>query len=122
MLYFKIDNKLNNIVRIILFLFLCIPVRLLISYLPLIINPILFRYLAVLILMISFSFLYLYVNNLRLNAVEGGGLTWWANFRIIHFILYFIAAILLFFKNKIAYIPLLIDTLIGIMLFFLYRK
>ena len=36
---------------------------------------------------------YLYFTNTRLNAPEGGGVTWWAKYRLIHAMLYITAAI-----------------------------
>jgi hypothetical protein len=64
---------------------------------------------------------YLYFTNGRLNATEAGGTTWWANYRPIIGLLYLIAAILSFQKKKnLIWIPLTIDIVFGLILF--YRK
>jgi hypothetical protein len=54
---------------------------------------------------------------MRQNAFEAGGITWWANYRIIHGLLYLIAAIYAFNKYRSAWIPLTLDVLIGLSLF-----
>jgi len=94
-----------------LFLLLCIPVRLLLSYIvykfP---NPIV----AFGLLLIAFSFIYLYITNSRLNAPEAGGITWWAPLRIVHGLLYLTSSLLVLQKYKYAYIPLLIDAIFGL--------
>ena len=104
--------------RIALFLFGCIPTRLAfaaaaayspISYLP---------YLGLISLMISIGFLYLYFSGKRTTGPETQGAPiWWMPFRIIHGLLYLLFALLAFNKVKNAYIVLLIDTFIGLLLF-----
>jgi len=100
-----------------LFLFGCIPVRILLSILPLYIDKKMLFYYGIALLIISLSFLYLYFTNQRLDAYEAGGNTWWAKFRIIHGLLYLCAAIYALQGLKIAWIPLSIDTFIGFVLF-----
>ena len=72
---------------------------------------------SILLFAIGVSFLFLYFSNLRQHAFEAGGNTWWANYRIIHGILYVIAGIYAFNKNRVAWIPLAIDTMVGLGLF-----
>lgn len=100
-----------------LFLFGCIPVRILLSILPLYIDKKTLFYYGIGLLIISLSFLYLYFTNQRLDAYEAGGNTWWAKFRIIHGLLYLCAAIYALQGQRIAWIPLSIDTFIGLVLF-----
>ena len=70
------------------------------------------------LLIIAIGFLYLYFNNLRLNAREAtGGVTWWAPYRIIHGLLYLIAAIYMFKEPRNAWIPLASDVILGFMFF-----
>lgn len=105
----------------------CIPMRLLIIYLIYLVLNNSKKYenerffLSVLILLIGFSFIYLYFTNSRLNAFEAGGKTYWAPYRIIHGILYIIGGLMLYNKNMNAYIPLIIDLIIGILIFLKYR-
>jgi len=50
-------------------------------------------------------------------APEGGGVTWWANYRLIHGLLYLCASIYLFQKQRLAWIPLTMDVLLGLIIF-----
>lgn len=105
-----------------LFIFGCIPVRLLLAYLPQIIPM---NYLPLLGLLISFmaiGMLFLFFTNSRLNAMEAGGKTWWKNYRLLHGMLLLTAAFYLFRKQRIASIPLFLDVAIGTILFLDYRK
>ena len=60
---------------------------------------------------------YLYFNKLRMHAVESGGETWWSEFRVLHAVLYLCATIYAFQGKRIAWIPLAIDVVIGLLLF-----
>lgn len=104
------------------FLFGCMPARILLSILPAYIDKDLLFYYGIVLFIISLSFLYLYFSDLRLNAFEAGGYTWWANFRIIHGLLYMAGAIYSFQGLTIAWIPITIDTLLGLILFLYHRK
>ena len=99
-----------------LFFLYCIPVRIIISLVPLYISKKYLFYYGIPLLVIALSFLYLYFTNQRLNAQEAGGYTWWAQFRLIHGLLYLCGAVYCLQGKKIAYIPLLIDTITGIIL------
>ena len=102
---------------ILFFLLACIPVRILLAYAPLMLNKNLLPYLGVLLLIISLGFLRLYFLNLRLDAPEAGGNTWWAKFRLIHGALYMSAAIYCFKGDTTASLPLTIDVIFGFILF-----
>jgi uncharacterized membrane protein len=100
-----------------LFLFGCIPVRFLLAYTPLLLNKNLLPYLGVCLSIMSLGFLFLFFQNLRLNAPEANGNTWWANFRLVHGALLMCAAIYCFRSDSIAWVPLTMDVLFGILLF-----
>lgn len=105
--------KINR--SIVLFLLACVPIRLLLVWgstkVPLV--P-----LAIVLLVMSLSFLYLYFTNGRQQAPEAGGVTWWANYRLIIGLLYLAAAIYAFQgRRDLVWIPLLIDVMFGIVLF-----
>jgi hypothetical protein len=106
----------------ILFLLLCIPVRLLIAWAA---TRIPLEYLNLFstgLLTIAVSFLYFYFTGKRLNAPEAGGITWWADYRLIIGFLYLIAAIYGFTKKQnLMWIPLVMDVTFGIWIFFLKR-
>jgi len=103
--------------RMLLFLLACIPVRILLALLPLYIDTSYLRYYGLLLLIPTIGFLYLYFNNARLNAPEGGGITWWAEYRLIHGLLYLSATIMAFQEKKLAWVPLTIDVILGLVLF-----
>lgn len=91
---------------------MCIPVRIGIAILPHFYSSTL-QLIATFI--ISFGFLYLYFSHSRLHAPEGGGITWWAPYRIIHGIIWGIAGISLLNKQSYLYSSLIImDALFSI--------
>lgn len=107
--------------RNLLFLGVCIPLRFLLSYLSYRLKDNYKNLLGIMFGIIGVSFLVLYFLELRLEAPEGGGNTWWKNFRLIHGILY-ISAFIYSIKNKdIMWIPIMIDTIFGLSLFLLYK-
>jgi hypothetical protein len=72
-------------------------------------------------LLIGLGFLSLYATNSRLNAPEGGGVTWWAPYRVVHGLLYLAAAAMLYLnKPADAGRIVFIDTLLGLLIA-LYR-
>ena len=114
---------MNSTTRILLYFFICIPVRLFIPYY--IYNHLSdknYKYLSLIISIIGAGFLHLFFNNQRLNAGEGGGKTWWHDLRLIHGLLYIASAIYLKKKNKLAYLPLLLDILVGLWGYKFIRK
>ncbi len=108
--------------RIFYFLIGCIPIRTLIAILPVYLPYEWLSYLGIILLAIGTSFLYLYFNHLRLYAPEGGGITWWANFRLLHGALYLVAAHYLLNNQRFAWIPLTMDVILGLSLFLFKHK
>ena len=106
-------------VRAFFFIWMCIPIRLYMAWLPQ--ETKYLKSFGLILAIMSVTTFYQYMTNSRLNAYEGGGNTWWASYRIIHSLLYTIAAILLFQNNSNASIPLVIDVIMGILLFFFVR-
>lgn len=75
------------------------------------------RVLLILILAsISIGFLYQHIKGDRKKGAFGQ-IAWWSNLRIVHSTLYAISVFLLIMKNKRAYIPLLLDVVIGLLSF-----
>lgn len=105
----------NN--SIYLFLFACIPLRIIIALIPLYLEKKWLSYYSFILFLIGASFLYLYFTNTRQNAFEAGGKTWWAKYRIIHGLLYLIAAYYAYNQDRNAWIPLIIDVIVGLFLF-----
>ena len=97
-----------------LFLLGCIPIR---SLLVWYVKTYPTQNIGYLLFIIAFRFLYLYFNNLRLKAGESSsGITWWASYRLIHGLLYLSAAIYMFKNKQYGWIPLLVDVLLGLVL------
>ena len=100
-----------------LFILGCLPIRIIMAIIPLYINKAKLPYYGVFLLLLALGFLYLYFNNLRLNANEGGGITWWAEYRLLHGLLYLTASIYSFQEKIVAYVPLAMDIGLGLILF-----
>lgn len=96
-----------------LFLFGCMPARLLIALLAYKININYLPYISLIFIAIGASFIYLYLTNSRLKAAEAGGETWWKNLRPIHGVMYILAGIYALKKSRISALILLIDVLFG---------
>lgn len=82
------------------------------------------RTLIIVILMgIGISFLILYFKNLRLDAPEAGGKTWWNKLRPIHGLLYIAAGTMLLIPNlrSYAWIALIIDVILGLSSWIIHR-
>ena len=109
---------MNNKI-VLYFLFGCIVARLIMVYIAKIININYLPYYGVITLIISIMFLKNYINNSRKHMVIGffGNKVWWNNNRLIHSLLYFIFSIMAFYKNKNAWIILLVDTIFGLITF-----
>jgi hypothetical protein len=112
---------MNILLRLFLFLSVCIPIRLYLAYIPQVLDKRYFLYFAVMIGLMGIGTLILAFTNSRLNAPEGGGKTWWASYRFIHGMLLMTAFIYLIKGDKNASIPLLLDVMVGITLFFISR-
>ena len=105
-------------IKIILyFLFGCMFARLLMVYIAKIININYLPYYGVITFIISVMFLKNYINNSNFETGFFGNRVWWNNNRLIHSLLYFIFSIMAFYKNKKAWIVLLIDALFGLLTF-----
>lgn len=103
-----------------LYLSACIPTRLALALLPLALTPTQRNFMMWPVLLIGIGFMTLYITNSRLSAFEAGGTTWWANLRIVHAILYLIAAFMLYRGLKSAWIPLVIDVCVGLYISYLH--
>ena len=109
--------------RFLLFLFLCIPGRLaltfLAKYIPLKYLPLM----GIVYAIIGLSFLYLNIFNKRLTGTEtGGNVIWWNDLRPVHGFLALIFAILAISKVRDAWIVLLVDTIFGLVSFLAYHS
>lgn len=112
----------NNIKILILFLLLCIPVRILIVFTVKNIDKYYLPYLAAIGLLISIGFIFIYLFDYRKTGAEVfGDKIWWNDLRPVHGCLYLMFALLAFKKNKYTWIPLAIDVIVGFTAFIIYR-
>ena len=94
----------------------CVPIRLLLILIVLFIDKKYLYYLSFIGFLISFGFLYNFIFKKERGSTFNQ-IAWWNYLRPIHFLLYLIFGYLAYNKNQYAYIPLLLDVLIGIMSF-----
>jgi len=114
---------MNNVhKRIILFLLGCIGTRAGLTYFVKN-NYEKYREILVFLLLIpAIGFTYIYANDLRKTGREVfGDKIWWNNLRPFHALMYFSSAVLVYNKNKKAYLPLALDTSVGLISFTYYH-
>ena len=104
--------------RFLLFLIGCIGIRALFVYLAKIANKTYLRYMGYLSLLPAIGFIYLFLSGSRKTGKEVfGDKIWWNNLRPIHGIIYLLFAYNAINGNKLAWIYLLIDVIIGLISF-----
>jgi hypothetical protein len=105
-----------------LFLGLCIPIRLLIAYVAMKTPPKTLKYISLLALLPILGWKYIYISNLRQTGPEVfGGKIWWNSLRPVHAALYTAFIFMAIREDPDAYIPLLIDPLLGLVAFLFYH-
>lgn len=111
---------MNNIQkRFLAFLIGCIGIRSILTYVSYKLNN---KYLPYITLFIGLGFVRNYVFNLRKTGPETFGKEiWWDMLRPIHAFFYLYFTYLAFKKKKDAFVPLLIDTIIGLFAFLYYH-
>lgn len=108
--------------NIALFLLGCIPARILYAYLAARATPEQLKLLAIPALAIALGFFYLFIYDLRKEAGETfGGKMWWNDLRPVHGGLYLAFAVMALKQDPNAYIPLLLDVIIGLGAFTYYH-
>ena len=108
--------------RFLLFLVGCIGTRSLFVYLAKNASEINLMYMGYLSLLPAIGFLYIYFTGARKTGAEVfGEKIWWNNLRPIHSLLYFIFAYNAINGNKMAWIYLAIDVIIGLISFLTFH-
>jgi hypothetical protein len=108
--------------RYFLFLIGCIGVRSLFVIIAKQINKNYLPYLGTLALLPAFGFLYIYFTGIRKTGPEVfGNKIWWNSLRPVHGLLYLCFAYLAICKSNYAYVPLLIDVIVGLLAFLNYH-
>ncbi len=114
---------MNNIQkRILLFLIVCITVRLSFVIISKNASSENLKYMGYMALVPAFGFMYIFLNDLRQTGVETfGEKIWWNNLRPLHGILYFLFAYYAINQHSEAWMFLLIDVCIGLSGFLLFH-
>jgi len=114
---------MNNIQkRFLLFLIGCIGTRSLFVYVAKNASETYLMYMGYLALLPAIGFLYIYFTGARKTGAEVfGEKIWWNDLRPIHSLLYFIFAYNAINGNRMAWIYLLIDVIIGLLSFLIHH-
>lgn len=114
---------MNNIQkRFLLFLFGCIPARLLLAYVAKTIPVNYLPILGYITLVIAFGFTYLFFSGKRKTGPETfGSKIWWNPIRPIHAIFYFIFSYYAINKIRSGWIYLLYDVIFGLLSFLIFH-
>jgi len=108
--------------RFLAFLLLCIPVRIGFVVIAKKVDKKYLPYLGYLAILPAIGFAYIYIFGKRKTGAETfGQKIWWNNLRPLHSILYFIFVYLALKKSNNAYIPLLLDVIIGLISFIIHH-
>lgn len=108
--------------RILLFLIGCMSARLFLVYLAKTLSKKHLKYMGYLALIPAIGFAYIYLTGSRKTGGEVfGDKIWWNNLRPVHSLLYFIFVYMAIHSSDKAYIPLLIDVVIGLIAFLFYH-
>ena len=102
--------------KFILFVFGCLVVRLLFVLIAKNINKKSLPILGYVGLLPAVGFLIVYFTNIRKRGALNQKI-WWGYLRLLHSLLYFSFVYLAINKSKLAYIPLLLDVIIGLLAF-----
>ena len=108
--------------RFVLFIFGCIVSRILMTYVTYKLDDNLLIYVGIIAIILSISFMLIYLLGLRKTGAEVfGNKIWWNHLRPVHSLTFATCAIFAFNKSKYTYVPILIDTLIGLIAFLNYH-
>ena len=105
-----------------LFLLGCIPLRFFLVYLARVLPADNLKLFSLPLFLMAFGFLYLYFTNGRLQAPEAGGVTWWAPLRLVHGLLYLAAAVYAYQASPVAWVPLLVDVCMGLVVYLIHNS
>ncbi len=109
--------------RLLLFLFGCIGVRTLFVIMAKYLDKKYLPIMGYIAIIIALGFSIIYITGSRKTGPEVfGDKIWWNNLRPVHALFYFIFAYLAITKSNYAWIPLLIDVLIGLSSFLYFHK
>ena len=102
--------NLSRTRRSLLFVFVCLPIRLLIPLGMIYVHKSYLRFISFILFGFSLGFMNAYMKGDKLYVGFFGGEKWWIKNDIVHAVLYLTAGVLAFRYNKKAYIPLVLDV------------
>ena len=110
--------------RFFLFLFICVPLRLMFVYLVTQVTTKDLKMLGYISILPALGFIYIYMTGSRKKGIETqGDEIWWNSLRPIHSLLYFLFAYTAINNMKDhVYKPLLADIILGLISFLVYHK
>jgi hypothetical protein len=104
--------------RILLFLIFCIGIRFFLVFLAKFADKKILRLMGFLALLPAIGFMYIFLSGSRKTGTEVfGDKIWWNNLRPIHSLLYFLFAYNAINGNRLSWVYLLIDVIIGLVSF-----
>tara|TARA_A100001015_G_scaffold310722_1_gene412643 strand:+ start:1486 stop:1836 length:351 start_codon:yes stop_codon:yes gene_type:complete len=106
--------------KMLLFLIGCIGARLLLTYIVYKLNKKYLPYLSIIGFIIGLGFIFSYITKKERGSTFNQK-AWWHQLRPIHSAFYLWFAYLALIKNKLSYVPLLIDTIFGLISFLIYH-
>lgn len=115
---------MDNNSKVYLFLFGCIGVRSLLALLAYKIDVKYLPYLGVFTTFVALGFLINYIFGTRKTGRESSAENnriWWNDFRPLHALLYLLFAYYAFTKSKCAYKLLVLDVIIALIIYILYK-
>jgi len=100
------------------FFIICIIVRFLLVIIAKYINKDILQILGWISILPAIGFIFLYLTNRRKTGIEvGGKKIWWNKLRPIHGVLYLLFSIYAIKKETFAWMPLLLDVILGILFY-----
>lgn len=103
-----------------LFLFVCFPVRVLLAYFAKYLRGYYLLVFSLLTFVIGIQFIRHYINNSPKVGFFGSNV-WWENYRLVHGLNHLMFSVAAVFKNKNAWLFLLLDAFLAL-LFFIYEN
>ena len=106
--------------KTLLFLFVCLPARVLLAYFAKNISSYYLPFFSLITFVIGIQFIRHYIKN-EPKVGFFGSVAWWENYRLVHGLNFLLFSLAAFFKNKKAWLFLLLDAILAL-LFFIYEK
>jgi hypothetical protein len=108
--------------RFLLFLFGCIPTRLILAYVAKVIPLLYLPIMGIVTLIMAIGFIYIYFTGSRTSGPETfGDKIWWNNLRPVHAMFYLIFSYYAINKIRSGWVFLLYDVILGLLSFLIFH-